>query len=616
MSEHKVNCEKWDNDQIVVIEAGGNQRLLVEAGPGTGKTSVACARIAYLVENQGIEESNIWMISYTRTAVAEIRSRLKGYVGELAYSIKVATVDSHAWSIHSGHNPDAKLTGTYEETIDQVIQMIQSDEDVQDELKYVEHLVVDEAQDIVGNRCILIDTLIRHLESECGVTVFADSAQAIYGFSEDTNRKGAVESITLVNKLMVPQTKFRKKQLKTVHRTSSPGLKRIFTDVRNSILTGINTKKNIFVQTSEDINKFSDQSGLNSNSIKLDNVPENSLVLFRSRVEALMSSQFCQRPHRLRLSGFGMNLPPWIAICFWDYKEQAISFDFFVKLWEYRVEHTACPDYSSDEAWNLLFRVAGNMDGSVNLRRLRACLSRKNPPIDLCRLDFGLTGPIIGTIHASKGREADQVTMLIPRQGDFDDPFQEAEETRILFVGATRAREELRVGKALVRYGTKLEGERSFRIKNKNRKTAMVEIGCPGDLSISGLAGRKIMTGSDFNDSQNYLKKHASDIMNFELRSVEQRNWRHVIVDPEIRLPIGVMSKSLNNDLWKIGKKFNTRAKKGLRPNSIIKAVRAHGSQTIVVSEDDPKLETLLPQAQTGFFLAPMIAAFTNVYYN
>ena len=50
--------------------------------------------------------------------------------------------------------------------------------------------------------------------------------------------------------------------------------------------------------------------------------------------------------------------------------------------------------------------------------------------------------------------------MLIPRREGFDDPAQEAEETRILFVGATRAREELRVGQAAAHSGTKLDGGR------------------------------------------------------------------------------------------------------------------------------------------------------------
>ena len=53
-------------------------------------------------------------------------------------------------------------------------------------LESVEHLVVDEAQDIVGIRAeLLVVEIIRKLSSSCGVTVFADEAQAIYGFADD-----------------------------------------------------------------------------------------------------------------------------------------------------------------------------------------------------------------------------------------------------------------------------------------------------------------------------------------------------------------------------------------------------------------------------------------------
>ena len=319
--------ENWDKDQLSVIVAEHDKRLLVEAGPGTGKTAVACARIAHLVGEGGVAESNIWMISFTRTAVAEIRSRLQSYVGEAAFSIKVATVDSHAWAIHSGHDPTARLTGTYEENIDRVIDMIGSDDTVQEELEHVEHLVVDEGQDLVGIRAQLVEALIKQLHSGCGITVFADSAQAIYGFSEDDKGYRAVGLRTLVDQLASRKRGFQKRVLKTVHRTSSPGLKRIFGDVRESILAGSEAPEGLFAQTRESINQYADHADLTSFELGLDSVPVNSLVLFRSREEALRHSQFCNRPHGLRLSGFGLHLPAWIAICLGDYTGSAISED-------------------------------------------------------------------------------------------------------------------------------------------------------------------------------------------------------------------------------------------------------------------------------------------------
>ena len=609
--------EDWDNEQLAVIQGGHDLRLLVEAGPGTGKTAVACARIAHLVGQQGIAEPNVWMISFTRTAVAEIRSRLQDHVGEAAFSIKVATVDSHAWSIHSGHDPAARLTGTYEENINRVIELVQSDEEVQDELDHVEHLVVDEAQDLIGNRAQLVEALVGQLNFGCGVTVFADSAQAIYGFSEDESSGGATGSATLMDRLAAPGRGFERRQLKTIHRTSSPGLKRIFGEVRASILAGSEAPEGLFVQTRESISEHADQSGLNSSKLELDSVPGNSLVLFRSRAEALRHSQFCKRPHGLRLSGFGMHLPAWLAICLRDCTDPAISEDAFLSRWAARVEPATVPDYGPKEAWERLVRTGGNQDGSVNLRRLRSRLSRSNPPIDLCKLDFGLPGPIIGTIHASKGREADNVTMLIPRQNDFDDPALEAEETRILFVGATRAREELRVGQAGAYSGSNLDGGRALRMGAKGKSVAMVEIGRPGDLLINGIAGRGNTPEPEFLAAQQYLERHASVITTLELRADPEMEWRHRVIVPEIDLCVGVMSNAFRGDLWEVANIIGSREGRNLRPSRKIRFVRGLGARTVVVNEDDPDLETLHPAAtRTGFLLAPMMAAFTNVYFN
>ncbi len=53
----KHNC-KWTEEQSEIISSRPSARLLVEAGPGTGKTAVACARVAALVD-QGVNASSI-----------------------------------------------------------------------------------------------------------------------------------------------------------------------------------------------------------------------------------------------------------------------------------------------------------------------------------------------------------------------------------------------------------------------------------------------------------------------------------------------------------------------------------------------------------------------------
>ena len=59
---------EWDKSQREVIDAPLEDRILVGAGPGTGKTAVACARVSQLIDQGGLEPSRIWLISFSRNA--------------------------------------------------------------------------------------------------------------------------------------------------------------------------------------------------------------------------------------------------------------------------------------------------------------------------------------------------------------------------------------------------------------------------------------------------------------------------------------------------------------------------------------------------------------------
>ena len=72
----------WDEEQLSVINDEKSSRQIVEAGPGTGKTAVACARVASLIDVHEVPPSKIWLLSFTRTAVREIRNRIEDYVDD------------------------------------------------------------------------------------------------------------------------------------------------------------------------------------------------------------------------------------------------------------------------------------------------------------------------------------------------------------------------------------------------------------------------------------------------------------------------------------------------------------------------------------------------------
>mgnify|MGYP001818144010 CR=1 FL=1 len=124
-------AENWDKKQQAVIDADSSDRILVEAGPGTGKTAVACARVAHLIDEQELTPAKVWLLSFTRTAVRELRDRIGGYVEHPldAMSVKITTLDSQVWYLRQGLQDSnfENLFGSYEANIDSIIDMLREE---------------------------------------------------------------------------------------------------------------------------------------------------------------------------------------------------------------------------------------------------------------------------------------------------------------------------------------------------------------------------------------------------------------------------------------------------------------------------------------------------------
>ncbi len=68
--------------------------VLILAGAGSGKTKVLTTRISYLVENKGINPSNILAITFTNKAANEMRERVEGIIGENSRDMWISTFHS------------------------------------------------------------------------------------------------------------------------------------------------------------------------------------------------------------------------------------------------------------------------------------------------------------------------------------------------------------------------------------------------------------------------------------------------------------------------------------------------------------------------------------------
>lgn len=615
---------EWDESQREVIDAPPEDRLLVGAGPGTGKTAVACARVSQLIDQGGLEPSRIWLISFTRTAVREIRDRIAAYLEDAAaaYAVKIATLDSHAWTLHSGFDEDAKILGTYEENIERVRDLVRQDENVAEYLECVEHLVVDEAQDIVGIRADLVVELIRKLSSSCGVTIFADEAQAIYGFADDHEvRPGEAGEPPLPEKIRRGTAgAFRECELTQVHRTGSPQLLTIFSDTRRKVLTAAGETDDKLAEIKDEVISLAHGEAPRVDDAALAEL-EDAFILYRRRCDVLLTTSMLTQngiTHRVRMSGLPVCLAPWIGAALAEHTDADLSRDVFMALWASRVHGTSLATCDGDDAWAHLVRIAGRTQTMVEMRLLRQRLGRKQPPAELCHAELGLHGPIVGTIHASKGREADTVhLMLSDTQGRNVD---QDEEARVVFVGATRGRSRLLVGRGWRQFASRVETSgRAFCLQTRDDKPrAQVEIGHDADIGAEGLAGRSFFANpAAVRAAQTRIRGFADEAVSLVAESDRDAGFVYRLKEDGQGQCLAVLSQAVNTDLFTVANAVQAKLGGGRRrPPDRFRHLHVRGVRTIVLPPDAPEGETLHePWRNSGIMLAPLVLGYSTAFF-
>lgn len=68
--------------------------MMVIAGPGSGKTTVICRRIKYLIESAGVSPADILVITFTKAAAVEMEQRFRRLVAGKDYKVRFGTFHS------------------------------------------------------------------------------------------------------------------------------------------------------------------------------------------------------------------------------------------------------------------------------------------------------------------------------------------------------------------------------------------------------------------------------------------------------------------------------------------------------------------------------------------
>lgn len=439
------NEQGLDSGQGAVVELPSSAKVLVTAGPGSGKTHTASARIAHLVQH-GVDPAGIHLVTFTRVAAETARLRITDAIRDVAYGagVQSGTLDSFAWHFIASVS-EAQNTSHRDTIRSATKRLLSPDALVRDRLARINHLVIDEAQDIVGERLELCRTLLGALPEQTGVTVFGDWAQAIYG-SWAEGKSVAPPSKANLHLALHGAAGWQQKELSLNHRTRSPALRRMFIEARALLSDNRRDPKDCYVQ----MRSLIEEAATNPSADLLGPVLPwryGNLVLFRGRASAEAGSArlvAAGRPHRLKLSGRTLVADPLIgALCAGLTTGMSISLDQVKARCDLLDPIPVGID--PDQAYSALRQVAGSGRAPPLVSKVAEGLEAQ--PLWAVRDHIGTAGPLLGSIHGAKGQEADDVLLMLSPM-PVGDNVDWIEEARVLFVAATRASRHLHIGHA------------------------------------------------------------------------------------------------------------------------------------------------------------------------
>lgn len=161
-----------------------NRHLLVNAGPGAGKTSVLVGRIVHLIREQHIHPSQIVVLAFNRAVVFDIKRRIRDLFKSLGYAayasrLRISTI--HAFAM--GHlardgwqGEDSKMDGVLSEFARRMGQEAGFRRAVAGDVRCI---LVDEFQDLTDDVYAILLALHQGSESRAGVMVIGDDDQDI-----------------------------------------------------------------------------------------------------------------------------------------------------------------------------------------------------------------------------------------------------------------------------------------------------------------------------------------------------------------------------------------------------------------------------------------------------
>ena len=181
--ERNITPEKYNqlfgelsDKQAEIINDADSKYIVVAAGPGSGKTRVLVHKLASLLLLEDVKHEQLLMVTFSRAAATEFKKRLVGLIGNAANFVEIKTFHSYCFDLLG-------KIGTLEASsnvVEDAAEMIRNGEVEQGKItKSV--LVIDEAQDMDEHEFELVKALMT-INDDMRVIAVGDDDQNIYEF--------------------------------------------------------------------------------------------------------------------------------------------------------------------------------------------------------------------------------------------------------------------------------------------------------------------------------------------------------------------------------------------------------------------------------------------------
>lgn len=497
---HRIDFSVFeDADQEKIINEPADARIIVNGGPGTGKTWTLVQRLQHLLD-EGADLDSILVLTYTRAA----KSAVLGGLGVGAGDVEVRTFDSFAGSLLVTVRDEcpglvrANLRDLdkwhYDLTVKHATEAIRNAGT--ELLSRHQHIFVDEIQDLVGDRAEMVLAIIESLPPTCGYTILGDSCQAIYDYQSKI-MPSSCSSEQFYDNLNALHGNGKRYTLTVNHRREEGGsLETLFTPYRSALLAydapSCATALEDIAKSIKHIAKRELAEEIEQRTVK----GTSMAVLTRYNTEALYISS--------ALYGYGVNhvlrnkhpLPgqaEWIARVLTRAEGEILRCEDFESLFCHQYPAEA---ENADAWWHAL--VSGQRDTSrsrYEIADLIERLPRSDNPLLYSEPDPNPATVVVSNIHRVKGLEYDCVALKenLMKKSDVSP----TEEHRVTYVGLTRARQEVLVFdlEPIGRRSHK-PSKRKYRSRSAPRQAELraIEIGLESDVDRGAQHGGSQVT--------------------------------------------------------------------------------------------------------------------------